>query len=110
MEVEVTHPDHDYCSSAELAAVDLVLNENAELRAEVATLRRQVEKLAISCKFGLERFAASDDDIRLYTRFASYAHLMSFWSQIEPALPDMVRVTATPGQDVRHYASTSVHN
>ncbi|KAK7895700.1 hypothetical protein WMY93_021025 [Mugilogobius chulae] len=106
--MDVACPEHYYCSSAEPAALDLALSENVELRSELAALRRQMEEMSISSKFGLERFAGSDEDIRLYTRFASYAHLMSFWGQIEPALPDMVRITATPGQDVRHAVTTSL--
>ncbi|KAJ8003980.1 hypothetical protein DPEC_G00154040 [Dallia pectoralis] len=30
-----------------------------------------------------ERFAGTDDDIRFFTRFASHAHLMLFWKQIQ---------------------------
>ncbi|KAK7945153.1 hypothetical protein WMY93_000881 [Mugilogobius chulae] len=78
--MDVASLEHNYCSSAEPAALDLALSENAQLRSELAALRRQMEK------FGLERFAGSDEDIRLYTRFESYAHLMSFWDQIEPDL------------------------
>ncbi|MED6285424.1 hypothetical protein CHARACLAT_029188 [Characodon lateralis] len=36
-------------------------------------------------EFALERFSPSDDDIRFYTRFASYHHLLTYWHQIEPA-------------------------
>lgn len=66
--MEVNLSDHDYCFSAEPAAVDLALDETEALRSEVAALRRQMEEMTMTCKFGLERFAASDDDIRLYTR------------------------------------------
>lgn len=45
-------------------------------------------------------------------RFASYAHLMSFWSQIEPAVHDIVRVTrartATKADDVRQAVNPTV--
>ncbi|KAJ8334017.1 hypothetical protein SKAU_G00413360 [Synaphobranchus kaupii] len=87
--------DHDYCSTnvTEPAALDLSLDHNEDLRAEIARLQKQVEEMSISNKFGLERFAASDDDIRFYTRFATHAHLMAFWRQIEPATHKMVRVT-----------------
>lgn len=37
-------------------------------------------------------------------RFASYAHMMSFWSQIEPATHDIVRVTRA--QSVGHAVAT----
>ncbi|KAK7915507.1 hypothetical protein WMY93_011268 [Mugilogobius chulae] len=66
--MDVACPEHDCCSSAEPAALDLALSENVELRSELAALRRQMEEMSISSKFGLERFAGSDEDIRLYTR------------------------------------------
>ncbi|RXN38368.1 hypothetical protein ROHU_001174 [Labeo rohita] len=103
--MEVDCHDHDYCYTTEPAAVDLALGETEELRSKLSKLRREMEEMAISCKFGLERFASSDDDIRFYTRFASYAHLMSFWSQIESAVHAIVRVTraraVTKADDVR---------
>ncbi|XP_047426923.1 uncharacterized protein LOC124997338 isoform X2 [Mugil cephalus] len=64
-----------------------------ELRAEVARLRRQMEENAVNSRFCLERFSASDEDIQFYTRFASHAHFIAFWRQIEPAANKMVQVT-----------------
>ncbi len=66
MDVELS--DHDYCSSAEPAVLDLSLDHTEDLRAEIARLQKQIEEISLSRKFCLERFAASDDDIRLYTR------------------------------------------
>ncbi|CAB1332506.1 unnamed protein product, partial [Coregonus sp. 'balchen'] len=80
-------PDHDYCNSTEPATLDMSLEHNEELGSEI--------KLTISSKFCLERFAGSDDDIRFFTRFASHAHLMAFWKQIEPATCKIIRVTKT---------------
>ncbi|KAL6491382.1 hypothetical protein MHYP_G00017270 [Metynnis hypsauchen] len=85
--------EHDYCVSTEPAALDLSLNDNEELREERSRLRKQIEDLTVSSKFCLERFSASDDDIRFFTRFASHAHLMGFWKQIEPATHNIIRVT-----------------
>lgn len=67
-EMDVTCSGHDYCSTTEPAALDLALNENAELRAEIARLRGQVEEMALSRRFGLKRFTSSDENIKLYTR------------------------------------------
>ncbi|KAI7789388.1 hypothetical protein IRJ41_018296, partial [Triplophysa rosa] len=75
--VDIQNLDHDYCSVSEPAAVDLVLDQTEDLRQE----------------FCLGRFAASDDDIRLYTRFVTYKHLMAFWQLLEPASHKMVCVT-----------------
>lgn len=85
--------DHDYCARTEPAALDLAWNQNEELQHEIARLRKQIEELTLSSKFCLERFSASDEDIRFFTRFASHAHLMAFWKQIEPATHKIVQVT-----------------
>ncbi|CAB1316006.1 unnamed protein product [Coregonus sp. 'balchen'] len=86
-------PDHDYCNSTEPAALDMSLDHNEERSVEIARLRNQIEEITIGSKFCLERFAGSDDDIRFFTRFASHAHLMAFWKQIEPATCKIIRVT-----------------
>ncbi|KAF4115282.1 hypothetical protein G5714_002771 [Onychostoma macrolepis] len=76
---------------------------------EVEQLRKQVEELSVRHRFCLGRFAASDDDIRFYTRFVTYNHLMAFWRLIEPASHNMVRVTraraATTRSEVRIWRS-----
>lgn len=59
---------HDYCSAPEPAALDLSLCENEELRREIEDLRKQLEQAKVNCRFGLQRFASSDEDIRFYTR------------------------------------------
>uniref|UniRef100_A0A672FUQ0 THAP-type domain-containing protein n=1 Tax=Salarias fasciatus TaxID=181472 RepID=A0A672FUQ0_SALFA len=69
--MDTDYLDHDYCSSAEPAALDLALGKYEELQAKYAELQKQMEAMAISCKFGLERFASSDEDIRFYTRETS---------------------------------------
>ncbi len=66
--MDVDCSDHDYCSTAEPAALDLSLDHTEDLRAEIARLRKLIEEISLSSKFCLERFAASDDDIRFYTR------------------------------------------
>ncbi|KAI2649907.1 Beta-lactamase [Labeo rohita] len=79
------YSDHDYCSTAEPAALDLSLDHTEDLRVEIARLHKQIDEITLSSKFCLEQFAVSDDDIRLYTRFATHAHLMAFWRQKKPA-------------------------
>ncbi|RXN32337.1 THAP domain-containing 3 [Labeo rohita] len=76
--MEVDCHDHDYCYTTEPAAVDLALGETEELRSKLSKLRREMEEMAISCKFGLERFASSDDDIRFYTSHFSPSMSFSF--------------------------------
>lgn len=67
--------------------------EKARLMAQKAELLRQIEEQTLKNRFGLQRFAGSDQDIKFYTGFQSYAHLVSFWSQIEPATQEVVRLT-----------------
>lgn len=62
------YSDHDYCSTAEPAALDLSLDHTEDLRVEIARLHKQIDEITLSSKFCLEQFAVSDDDIRLYTR------------------------------------------
>ncbi|XP_034052734.1 uncharacterized protein LOC117533226 [Gymnodraco acuticeps] len=52
-----------------------------------------LQELRVQREFCLQRFAGSDDNIRFYTRFPSYNHLMAFWFWIEPSIYKMVRVT-----------------
>ncbi|XP_052454900.1 uncharacterized protein LOC128015255 [Carassius gibelio] len=93
MPMDAQHLEHDYCSVPEPAAVDHALDQTEDLRKEVDRLRRQVEELSVSQRFCLGRFAASDDDVRFYTRFVTYSHLMAFWKLIEPASHNMIRVS-----------------
>ncbi|XP_051748234.1 uncharacterized protein LOC127511460 [Ctenopharyngodon idella] len=63
-----------YCSGSsvklfpEPPALDLSLCENEEMKREIEDLRKQLEKAKVNSRFGLQRFAGSDEDIRFYTR------------------------------------------
>ena len=61
-------PDHDYCDSAEPTVLDMSLDHNKELHAEIARPRNQIEEITISSKFCVEWFAGSDDDTWFFTR------------------------------------------
>ena len=37
------------------------------------------------CKFGLERFSGSSEDIKFYTGFPDYPTLLEFWKCVEPS-------------------------
>ncbi|XP_050928033.1 uncharacterized protein LOC108900981 [Lates calcarifer] len=102
--------DHDYASAPDPAVVDLALQENATLKEVVLKLRKRVEKLAVKQRFGIHRFAGSDRDIRLFTRFASYDHLMRFWALIEPSLPLMVSVTNAQRGAFTEPSTTATHS
>ena len=54
--------------------------QGRDLVAEICDLR---QRLPLS-KFGLERFASSDDDIFFYTGFQSYNALIGFWNFVKP--------------------------
>lgn len=68
VDVEVDRTGHDYCSVPEAAAVDMVLHENKELKRKIEEIQKQLDQTKIICRFGLQRFAGSDEDIRFYTR------------------------------------------
>ncbi|XP_067312749.1 uncharacterized protein [Pseudorasbora parva] len=99
--MDAQHLEHDYCSVPEPAAVDNALTQTEDLRKEVDRLMRQVEELSVNQRFCLGRFAASDDDVRFYTRFMTYSHLMTFWKLIEPASHNMIRVSRARATTVR---------
>ncbi|XP_030610768.1 uncharacterized protein LOC115798161 [Archocentrus centrarchus] len=85
--------DHDYCSVPEPSALDMSASAAEDLCKEVEDLRKEIQELRVQREFGLQRFAGSDTDIRFYTRFPSYDHLMAFWFLIEPCIYKMVRVS-----------------
>ncbi|XP_026050741.1 uncharacterized protein LOC113037658 [Astatotilapia calliptera] len=85
--------DHDYCSVPEPSALDIYASAAEDLSKDVETLRKEIQELRVQREFGLQRFAGSDTDIRFYTRFPSYDHLMAFWVLIEPCIYKMIRVS-----------------
>lgn len=105
--MEVRYVDHDYCSAPKPAAADNALDQTEELRKEVERLRKQVEELTVRQRFCLGRFAASDDDIKFYTRFVTYSHLMAFWKLIEPASHNMIHVSRVRATTMRSEARTA---
>lgn len=65
----VAAPDHDYSVSGTTGVMTYELQvENETLRRQVELLQREVEGLQLRVRFGLQRFAGSDDEIRFYTR------------------------------------------
>ncbi|XP_033947499.2 uncharacterized protein [Pseudochaenichthys georgianus] len=85
--------DHDYCSAPELASLDMSSQATEDNTKTVEDLQKQLQELRVQREFCLQRFAGSDDNIRFYTRFPSYNHLMAFWFLIEPSIYKMVHVT-----------------
>ncbi|XP_027862405.1 uncharacterized protein LOC114137785 [Xiphophorus couchianus] len=83
--------EHNYATVPEPAVADVVL-ENNILRKKIQKTQEQIGSLMLKQCFGIRRFASSDKDIRFFTRFASYDHLMRFWALIEPFLPTMISV------------------
>ncbi|KAG9266109.1 hypothetical protein AMEX_G20612 [Astyanax mexicanus] len=96
MDVQLAQ-DHDYCVTPTTSAVtDALSDENEALRRRVQELEHRLETLQLQSHFGLHRLAGADEDIRFYTRFASYKHLQAFWHLVEPAVKTrMVRITSS---------------
>ncbi|XP_049436072.1 uncharacterized protein LOC125891117 isoform X1 [Epinephelus fuscoguttatus] len=87
----VTLPcDHDYCATPKTAVMAdemrgemfTALEEKDE---EIRPLQHKAEALQLRTRCCLDRYAGSDEHIRLYTRFVSYKHLMAFWRLVESA-------------------------
>ncbi|KAK7921812.1 hypothetical protein WMY93_008714 [Mugilogobius chulae] len=99
--VQVIAPDHDYFVTPRTGMRVVELQDEVDkLREENELLRRQMDELTLESRFFLERFAGSDEDIRFYTRFASYRHLQYFWRLIEPAVrTSMIRVTSAKASE-----------
>nr|XP_019966911.1 PREDICTED: uncharacterized protein LOC109645721 [Paralichthys olivaceus] len=83
---------HDYAAKPESSALDAACEEIEAQQLVIEKLQKKLVETTLKQKFGLERFSTSDHDIRFYTRFASYSHLLAFWKWIEPATGKMARV------------------
>ncbi|XP_041953724.1 uncharacterized protein LOC121713279 [Alosa sapidissima] len=96
METEIAPPDHDYSVVPQTGArASNLADENKALRRQVRELQQQLEVLKLRQRFGIERLSGSDEDVRFYTRFASYRSFMVFWNLIEPAVTHkMVHITS----------------
>ena len=68
MEVQVA-PEHDYCVTPMTSVMsDELASENEALKKRVQELQNQLEALQPQSRFGLQRLAGSDENIRFYTR------------------------------------------
>ncbi|KAI4899167.1 hypothetical protein NFI96_031704, partial [Prochilodus magdalenae] len=64
MEVQIA-PDHDYSATPTTSAMaDALANENEALRRKRQELQHQLEASQLQSRFGLQRLAGSDEDIR----------------------------------------------
>ena len=90
-------PEHYYCVVPKTGVrASNLADENEALRCQIRELQQQLEVLKLCQRFGIERLSASDEDVRFYTRFASYRSFIAFWKLIEPAvIHKMVRITST---------------
>ncbi|KAJ4925863.1 hypothetical protein JOQ06_008049 [Pogonophryne albipinna] len=71
-----------------------VADESEALKNQIRELQLQLELLQLRSRFGIQRLAGSDEDIRFHTRFATFKHFLAFWKLVEPAAnTKMVRIT-----------------
>lgn len=68
VDVEVLLQCHDYHVRPEPAALDTACEIEAQ-RLWIEELRKRLKEVSLKQSFGLERFSASDDNIRFYTRY-----------------------------------------
>uniref|UniRef100_A0A672FA09 THAP-type domain-containing protein n=1 Tax=Salarias fasciatus TaxID=181472 RepID=A0A672FA09_SALFA len=94
--------DHDYCLVPETAArTSDLADENEALLEKIGELQQQLEALQLRQRFGIERLSGSDEDVRFYTRVASYRHFLAFWRLIEPAVTHKMSCVFTSQQKLR---------
>uniref|UniRef100_A0A671TNV6 THAP-type domain-containing protein n=1 Tax=Sparus aurata TaxID=8175 RepID=A0A671TNV6_SPAAU len=78
MEVQVAN-EHDYCVTPTTSVMsDELASENEALKKKAQELQNQLETLQLQSRFGLQRLAGSDEDIRFYTRL-----VIVFWINIK---------------------------
>ncbi len=69
-----------------LGAQDAADARIQELEAEVRRMETEVMQLRIGHSLSqFQRFCASDEDVRFYTRFPSEEVFQAFWKAIEPS-------------------------
>ena len=72
-EVDLLFNDQDYCSVSEPTAMDMSASAVESVSNEVQELRKELQELRLQREFGLQRFAGSDADIRIYTREVTFS-------------------------------------
>ncbi|XP_073697775.1 uncharacterized protein [Garra rufa] len=83
--------DHDYAVTPYPGAQDAAAARIQELEAEVRRLETEVMQLRIGHSLSqFQRFCASDEDLRFYTRFPSEEVFLAFWKAIEPSASTLV--------------------
>lgn len=92
---------------AALALTKSSQDQLAQANAEIEILKKQLaESVPKIHKFCIDRFAASDSDIRYYTGFPTTALFYKFFEFVEPSAQHMVYVYASGMQDSRPVART----
>lgn len=80
MDVELLLQCHDYDAKPEPSALDIAYEKIEAQQLLIEELQNRLEEVTLKQSFGLERFSASDDDIRFYTRyvFVSYDSYLAY--------------------------------
>lgn len=74
MDVEFLLQCHDYDAKPEPSAVDTLCEKLEAKQLVIEELQKRLEEVSLKQSFGLERFSASDDDIRFYTRYVFFSY------------------------------------
>ncbi|RXN15772.1 zinc finger protein 502-like isoform X2 [Labeo rohita] len=104
--------DHDYAVTPYPGAQDAAAARIQELEAEVRRLETKVMQLRIGHSLSqFQRFCASDEELRFYTRFPSEEVFLAFWKAIEPSASTLVYWSKAQkkGQTTEMEASQSYH-
>lgn len=68
MDVELLLQCHDYDAKPEPSALDIACEKIQAQQLVIEELQKRLNEITLKQSFGLERFSASVDDIRFYTR------------------------------------------
>ncbi|XP_056334598.1 uncharacterized protein LOC130245848 [Danio aesculapii] len=81
--------DHDYACQPSPGHLDAAAQRIRELEAKVRQLEVQLGDLSAS-KLHINRYCATDEDFRFYTRFPSEKVFWTFWESVAPSASRLV--------------------
>ncbi|XP_067280272.1 uncharacterized protein [Pseudorasbora parva] len=81
--------DHNYVCRPSSGKLDAAAERIRELEAKVRELETQLNDLSAS-KLHINRYCATDEDFRFYTRFPSEKVFWTFWESVAPSASKLV--------------------
>ena len=82
MDVELLLQCHDYDAKPEPSSLDIACEKIEAQQQVIEELQKRLAEVTLKQSFGLERFLASDDDIRFYTRYVLCHMILSLHTSV----------------------------